>query len=115
MGYLNAIFARAQEFERTNLHKFRQGMLPKASNWSTNKFKVFNHRHSKLNYREKGEIILRHACIYSWKRLALCYAVLDYARNRWEFKSFLRGSMENNIWSIYNVKDFDIWTLYTQN
>ena len=33
---------------------------------------------------EKDEsLILGNVCIYLWKRHALCYAVLGYARNRW--------------------------------
>ena len=36
------------------------------------------------SHLEKDErLILGHVCIYSWKRHALCYAVLGYARNRW--------------------------------
>ena len=36
------------------------------------------------SYLEKDErLILWHVCIYSWKRHALCYAVLGYARTRW--------------------------------
>ena len=36
------------------------------------------------SHLEKDErLILRHVCIYSWKRHALCYAVFGYARNRW--------------------------------
>ena len=36
------------------------------------------------SHLEKDErSILRHVCIYSWKRHALCYAVLGYARNHW--------------------------------
>ena len=36
------------------------------------------------SHLEKDErLILGHICIYSWKRHALCYAVLGYARNRW--------------------------------
>ena len=35
------------------------------------------------SHLEKDErLILGHVCIYSWKRHALCYAVLGYARNR---------------------------------
>ena len=36
------------------------------------------------SHLEKDErFILGHVCIYSWKRHALCYAVLGYARTRW--------------------------------
>ena len=36
------------------------------------------------SHLEKDEsLILGHICIYSWKRHALCYAVFDFARNRW--------------------------------
>ena len=36
------------------------------------------------SHLEKDErLILRHVCIYLWKRHALCYAVFVYARNRW--------------------------------
>ena len=36
------------------------------------------------SHLEKDErLILRHICIYSWKRHALCYAVFGFARNRW--------------------------------
>ena len=36
------------------------------------------------SHLEKDErLILGHICIYSWKRHALCYAVLGYARTRW--------------------------------
>ena len=36
------------------------------------------------SHLEKDErLILGHVCIYSWKRHALCYAVLGYARTRW--------------------------------
>ena len=35
------------------------------------------------SYLKKDErFILEHICIYSWKRHALCYAMLGYARNR---------------------------------
>ena len=35
------------------------------------------------SHLEKDErLIIGHVCIYSWKRHALCYAVLGYARNR---------------------------------
>ena len=36
------------------------------------------------SHLEKDEkLILGHIFIYSWKRHALCYALLGYARNRW--------------------------------
>ena len=36
------------------------------------------------SHLEKDErLILGHLCIYSWKRNALCYAVFNFARNRW--------------------------------
>ena len=48
--------------------------------------KEFEQRRPKLTSRERPEderLILRHVCIYLWKRHALCYAVFVYARNRW--------------------------------
>ena len=36
--------------------------------------------------------------INPWKRHALCYSVLSYERNRWEFEYAIRNSMGNEIW-----------------
>ena len=49
-----------------------------------------------------------HVSSNSWERHALCDIVLGY-----EFEHVTRNNMGNKIWSIYNIKNFEIWTFYT--
>ena len=63
------------------------------------------------SHLEKDErLIIGHVCIYSWKRHALCYAVLGYARNR---RLNTRNGLGNEIESIYNAKYSETWTFCT--
>ena len=45
--------------------------------------KEFEQRVPSSHLEKDERLILGYICIYSWKRHALCYAVLGYARTRW--------------------------------
>ena len=71
------------------------------------------HRGVPSAHLEKDErLILGYICIYSWKRHALCYAVLYYARNRW-LNTFYRIVWETKYgrFTTLNIPECEHFTL----
>ena len=64
------------------------------------------------NLEKDERLILVHICIYSWKRHALCYAVLCYARNRW-LNTFYRIVWETKYgrFTTLNIPECEHFTL----